>query len=93
MVIAIGSNGDRHWCQWRWGAPLAPLRPSPLEPMDRHWLHLLSPLAPMATTPNRYDPFTQNFEGKPKKERQKLIKGNYQQQNLTVAVSISEKPC
>ena len=39
MVIAIGSNGDRHWCQWRWGAPLAPLRPSPLEPLDRHWHH------------------------------------------------------
>ena len=60
MVIAIGSNGDRHWCQWRWGAPLAPLRPSPLEPLDRHWHHLLSPLspmAPMARTPNRYDPF------------------------------------
>ena len=39
MVIAIGSNGDRHWCQWRWGAPLAPLRPSSLEPLDRHWHH------------------------------------------------------
>ena len=65
MVIAIGSNGDRHWCQWRWGAPLAPLRSSLLEPMDRHWLHLLSPLAPMALmarTPNRYDPFTGNFD-------------------------------
>ena len=39
------TNGDRHWCQWRWGAPLASLRPPPLEPMDRHWHHFLSPLA------------------------------------------------
>ena len=45
MVIAIGSNGDRHWCQWRWGAPLASLRPPPLGPMDRHWHYFLSPLA------------------------------------------------
>ena len=51
-----GANGDCHWCQWRWGAPLMPLRPSPLEPMDRHWYHFLLPLGPMPGTPNRYDP-------------------------------------
>ena len=52
------TNGDRHWCQWRWGAPLVPLRPSPLEPMDRHWQNFLSPLASMARTPKYYDIFT-----------------------------------
>ena len=54
----IGAKSDRHWCQWRWGAPLVPLRPSPLQPMDCHWHHFLSPLAPMARAQNRYDPFT-----------------------------------
>ena len=61
MVIAIGTNGGRHWCQWRWGAPLVPLGPSPLAPMDRHWHHLLSPMAPMVRIPNRYDPFAIKF--------------------------------
>ena len=32
MVIVIGANGDRHWCQWQRGAPVMPL-----EPMDCHW--------------------------------------------------------
>ena len=54
-----GADGDHQWCEWRCGAPLVPLRPSPLEPMDRHWHHFLSPMAPMVRTPNRYDPFTE----------------------------------
>ena len=39
MVIVIGTNGDRYWCQWHWGAPSVPLGPSPLAPF-------LLPLAP-----------------------------------------------
>ena len=38
MVIVIGANGDRHLQRWRWGAPLVPFDPSPLQSvqMDRH---------------------------------------------------------
>ena len=60
IVIVISANGDRHWRQWRWGAPLATVDPSPLAPMDRHEHHFLSPLvqmAPMARIPNRNDTF------------------------------------
>ena len=44
MVIIIGSNGDCHWVHWPWGAPLVPLGPSPLAPMDHHWHPFLSQL-------------------------------------------------
>ena len=67
-MAPLVTNGDRHWGQWGLGAPLVPFRPSPLEPIDCHWHHLLSPLAPMASmarTQDRYDPFIQNFMGGP----------------------------